>query len=132
VKPREVRAMRVRQEQERAARGKALEEFLHSGADTTKVQRELIPAERDLREALREYRRSARVWAGARGVKRMRLLDETMIALARIVYLERVLALDPLERAGLTPAQLVALSRIHPDDLRARLARFQGESAVQR
>jgi hypothetical protein len=47
------------------------------------------------------------------------------------VFVERVLSIeDPVARASLTPARLVALSEIGPDDLTALWLRMKGEGAV--
>ena len=133
MKPHEARARRQAREMEKVARGEKLEAYLTCGGDMEKVVPELIPTDRDRTEAFRAYRRAARLAAGetAGTGKSQRLLDRTMIALAHIVVIERVLALDPLERAALTPARLVQLSVISPADLRRRLAAFQGESEIE-
>jgi predicted component of type VI protein secretion system len=131
VKPNEARRRRLQEKAAATARGDALEAFLRGGGDSAEVRPDLIPTAEDHVAALREYRKAARLVAGALGVKRARLMDGLVFALARIVYVERVLALDPLERAGLTPARLVMLSKVHPDELQERLARFQGDARVE-
>jgi hypothetical protein len=51
--------------------------------------------------------------------------------MARLVFVERVMEIeDPVARAALTPARLVGLSVIDPDDLTALWLRMKGEGAV--
>ncbi|HEY4094509.1 MAG TPA: hypothetical protein VGM33_03315 [Baekduia sp.] len=114
-----------------AARGEALTAFLKGEEPTTKVVPELIPTEKHLREALGEVRRLSRAAErqskGSRG--RGRKMDQLVFAMGRLVAIERVMEMDPLQRAGLTPARLAVIAdSIRPDDLRARLASLHGES----
>jgi hypothetical protein len=50
--------------------------------------------------------------------------------MARLIYVERVIALDDLERAALTPAALFRLSFVSPEDLERLRARMAGRSEV--
>lgn len=123
--------MRQRQEQQRTARGQALEDFLHGDGDNRRVVASLIPLEADLVVAQREVRKlMRRADRSVRGPSRSKILDDLVGALARLVFVERVLEMDRLERAALTPAQLAEMSRvIGPEDLQARLAGFRGEGS---
>lgn len=124
--------MRRQQDAARAARGEALEAHLQAGGETSAVVPELIPTDGDLTDATRDVRRLIRRAERApRGPRRNKVLDDLVVAIGRLVFVERVMELDRLERAGLTPARLVVMSKIGPDDLRARLARFQGETGLE-
>lgn len=114
------------QDQAKQARGEALEAFLRTGEPRDEVRPDLIPDAAAHRDAVREVRRLARVANRApRGPRRNGLLDELVAAMRRLIYVERVLDLEPLERAGLTPARLVVLSRTGAADVTA-LARRMG------
>ena len=132
MKPNEVRAMRQRQEAEKVARGRALEEFLQTGQRTDRVVPELIPDSVAHAVAVREVRKLVRLAERTpRGPRRAKLLDELIGAMARLVYVERVMALDGLERMALTPARLVLLSRIGPEDIQRLYVRMKGESGLE-
>jgi hypothetical protein len=128
VKPDEARRRQKAREKQAAIRGEKLEAFLRSGEPRDLPTPELVPTEQDKTRTLREYRHLARLAAseprGSR--KRDRLLDRAIVELARLVWIERVLALDPLERAGLTPARLVVLSVVDPEEIRSRFNVLQG------
>lgn len=129
MKPHEARAMRLRQDQAKAARGAQLEEYLHNGGATTEVVPHLIPTEADLQQAVGEVRALVRRANRTRkGSRRMKVLDQLVSAAGRLVFVERVLELDRLERAALTPARLVAMSKLGAGDIRERMARWQGEA----
>lgn len=132
MKPAEARRRRQLAEQAAAARGAALEAFLRlrAGAAETVVP-DLIPDEAEGRRALREVRRLAqaaeRQPKGSSG--RGRKMDQLVFAVGRLVAVERVLAMDVLERAALTPRALAEIADgIRPEDLRERLASLHGES----
>jgi hypothetical protein len=117
VKPAEVRRLIRAQEQAREARGEALETFLRTGEPRDVVRPELIPDAAAHREAVREVRRLVRLANRApRGARRSGLL--------LLIFVERVLELEPLERAGLTPARLVVLSRTSVADVTALAKRM--------
>lgn len=131
MKPQEARRRRKLAEQQVAARGAALEAFLKGEEPANKVVPELIPDEAALTRALGDVRKlvraSERQPRGSSG--RGRKLDQLVLAIARLVAIERVLAMDPLERAGLTPRRLAVIADgVRPDDLRERLAVLHGES----
>ena len=130
MKPQQARAMRLRQDAERAARGDALESYLQSGQPTTTVQPDLIPDGTALTVARREVRSLVRRAERTPRDRRGDVLDDLLFALARLVFVERVMAKDRLERAALTPARLAVMSRVSPDDLRRRLSELQGEPRV--
>lgn len=132
MKPNEIRAMRLRQDAAREARGRALEEFLQSGERTDRVVPELIPDRAAHAVAVREVRKLVRLAERTpRGPRRGKLLDELIGAMARLVFVERVMAKDELERAALTPAALVLLSRVGREDLKGLYDRMRGESGLE-
>lgn len=127
MKPDEARARRKLTMAAEAARGERLERFLREGGDREVVRPELIPTHEDLVEADRGLRAGlAAAGRRERGRRRADLLDHKVIpALARVIYLERVMALDPLARAGLRPTQLVALSSVSRADLQTKLGEIR-------
>lgn len=130
MKPDEARRRHLAAKQRRAAAGEMLEEAITSGI--TKVRPDLIPTEEDRVAAARRVRELiSQANRQPKGARRSKTLDRLILALARLVYVERVLALDRLERAGLTPPALWEMSSIGPDDLRDRLASMRGESRVE-
>lgn len=129
MKPKEARARRAAAAREREAAGERLTAFLAGGGDRSQVVPELIPddadhvaANRAVRQLIRQAERQPR------GAARTRKVDELIAAMARLVFVERVMALDALERAGLTPARLVVMARVREDDLHARLRQMKGET----
>lgn len=130
MKPKDLRDLRRVREQARAARGEVLETFLRGDRPQDKLVPELIPDEAERRRALREVRRLAlaaeRQAKGSKG--RGRKMDQLVFAVGRLVMVERVLEMDRLERAALTPRALAEIADgIRPDDLRSRLASLRGE-----
>jgi hypothetical protein len=126
VKPAQARRLREAREAAQAARGEALEAFLRTGepADTVRPAAEHREASRQVREAVSR--------AGRAGVaKRQKARDEVVRAMARLIYVERVIALDDLERAALTSAALFRLSFVSPEDLERLRARMAGRSEVE-
>lgn len=132
MKPAEARARRKKAERERAARGDRLEHFLRTGAPRDQVNADLIPGAEEHRAASREVRELVkRAERTPKGPRRGKVLDQLMVAMARLVFVERVIAIDdPVARAALTPARLVALSVIEPGDLEKLWGRMKGEGAV--
>jgi hypothetical protein len=131
MKPNEARRMARAQEAAKAARGEALEHFLRTGEPRDVVRPDLIPDAADHREASREVRRLTNLARRApAGPRRNGLLDELTRAMRRLIYVERVLELDPLARAALTPARLVMLSSTSAEDVRALYNRMAGASAL--
>lgn len=129
MKPNQLRARRKAQEKldetVNAAYRSAIEAAIH-GESRDIVVKELIPTEAEHVEASREARRLVRqAERQPRGAGRDRKLDELIVAMGRLVFIERVMELDRLERAGLTPRRLWDMSRISPEDLQARLAEMK-------
>jgi len=132
MKPADVRAMRQRQEAGRQARGRALEDYLATSEPTDRVVSDLIPDGAALAVAVREVRKLVRMTERTpQGPRRMKLLDELIGAMARLVFVERVMAKDELERAALTPAALVVMSRVGREDIDALYRRMKGESGLE-
>lgn len=132
MKPNEVRRRRQMVERQRAARGEALEEFVRGGGDTAKVDPALIPGQDELEAAQRTVRKLLRKAERTPRAKRAKVLDELVVAMARLVFCEAVMALDPLERAGLAPARLVQMSRgITSEVLQVRLAEWRGDFGLE-
>jgi hypothetical protein len=128
MKPNEARRRHRSVEHARAARGRALEAYLAGDGSREAIVPELIPDSKDLGDARREVKRLARLAERTSREVKGRRLDELICALARLVFVESVLALDPLERAALTPSRMLRMSReIGVQDLRARLGRLQRE-----
>jgi hypothetical protein len=130
MKPNELRARRKREEQAAKVRGEKLERYLQDGEPRNDPAPDLVPDEADRTAVLREYRRLARLAAGepVGTPKRDLLLDKTAVQLARLVFIERVLALaesDPLAHAALSAVDLVRLSVISPAEIRRRLDDLQ-------
>jgi hypothetical protein len=133
VKPEQLRAARKAQEEldrtVNAAHRSAIEAAIHGGHRDL-VVKELIPTPADLVAQEREVRRLVQQsQRRARGPARTRKIDALIPAMAKLVYLERVMALDSLERAALTPRALMDLARVGKDDLTAKLAEM-GPKAV--
>jgi hypothetical protein len=131
VKPAQARRLREAREAAQAARGEALEAFLRTGEPADTVRPELIPGAAEHREASRQVRVAVSRAGRADVSKRQKALDELTRAMARLIYVERVIALDDLERAALTPAALFRLSFVSPEDLERLRARMAGQSEVE-
>jgi hypothetical protein len=126
MKPREAQARVRARQQANERRGAALERYLKAEEPMDEVRPELIPDAAAHREAVREVRRLVRQSDRTpRSPRRDKVLDELVAAMRRLIYVERVLELEPLERAGLTPARLVVLSRTSVADV-SRLAERMG------
>ena len=125
MKPTEARNRYKALAQARAVRGERLESVLRHGAEPDKPRPDLVPTEQDKTNAKRRYRQCCREAAGVRGRKKEAWLDLAVVELARLIYIERVLALDPLDRAALTPARLTMLSVVDPDEIRRRFDALQ-------
>lgn len=134
MKPDELRRRRKLLETAKAARGEKLELLLQGKKPIDVVEREAIPTEDDLSKVRREFNRVARRLGKTNKLtNRGRYndhLNELMVCLARMIFIERVLEKDALERASLTVAQLVALSAIKPEDLSRRLSKLRGETGI--
>lgn len=131
MKPGELLEARKRAAYHRAEKEKNLEDWVHGKNPLNEVNGDLIPTMDDFREAVDNMnivlRRMERGFHGPGAAKRkQRTADELLVRMATVVVYERVVDMDPIERAGLTPARLVALSKIEQKDieyLRDRLMR---------
>lgn len=131
MKPAQARRLREAREAAEAARGEALEAFLRTGEPADTVRPELIPGAAEHREASRAVREAASRVRGARAERRQKALGGLVRAMARLVFVERVLELDALERAALTPTDLYRLSFVSPEDLERLRVRMAGRSEVE-
>lgn len=132
MKPADLRRRRKHNEQAAKVRGEKLEHYLQTGEPRDLPTPELVPDEGDKTAVLREYRRLARLAAGEQQgtPKRDVLLDKAAVQLARLVYIERVLALresDPTAHAALTATDLTRLSVVAPAEMLRRLNVLQGD-----
>lgn len=126
MKPNQARAIHQREQQRRATLGDALADYK---GDRSVVVPDLIPNEQDLSNALRHVRKLAnQTERTPMGPRRRKKLDDLMFAVARLVFLERVMELDSLVRAGLTPAALWELSKLAPGDVLARVKLLNGQA----
>lgn len=130
MKPKDARALvRAREDMEESRR-RALEHRLRTGGEELDEPiPELIPTEEDLAAAWRRLRKGMRrAIAVPRGPRRSKVLDNEVIpAIARIVYLERVLKLDELDRASLTPRRLRVLSTVTKPAVQTRYGQMLKE-----
>jgi hypothetical protein len=130
VKPEQLRALRKAQAivdaTENVARRQMIEAAIHGGAGERPIP-EVIPEPEDLVDAQRELREACRQADRApRGPARNRKMDAKVIpAMARVIYLERVMELDRLERAALTPRRLRDFMDITRDDLQGKLTELR-------
>lgn len=124
LRPASERRKFERKEAERikAARGEALEEFLRTGQPSDKVVPELIPTAETRDAVYKEVVAAIRLAdRQPRGPRRNRKLDAVVAPVARLEAIERVLALDPLQRAALTPQRLIVIAgNVSPADVHAR------------
>lgn len=113
---------RKAREREKAARGEALEEFLRSGRPVDKVVPELVPTEEDRDRVQKELVDAMRLAERQpRGPGRNRKLDACVSVAARLEAIERVLAMDVLARAALTPQRLSVIAHaVSPEDVHQR------------
>jgi hypothetical protein len=131
MKPAQARRLREAREAAQAARGEALEAFLRTGEPADTVRPELIPGAAEHREASRQVREAVSRAARVDARKYRKAVEDVRRAMARLIYVERVIALDDLERAALTPAALFRLSFVSPEDLERLRARMAGRSEVE-
>lgn len=138
MKPEQLRALRKAQAivdaTENLARRTMIEAAIHGGAGEKPIP-EVIPQPEDLDDAQRVLRRLLRQADRApRGPARSRKMDLVIPAMARVIYLERVMKLDQLERAALTPRALRDLMDITRDDLQGKLTELRfgvGQESVE-
>lgn len=121
-------------ERAKAARGEQLEEFLRNGGPVDKVVPELIPTE-EHREATEKALLGAIRLAERqpRGAARNRKLDACVAPAARLHAIEKCLALDPLQRAALTPGRLSVIAQsVTPDDVHRTFLRVRADMLDKR
>lgn len=121
MKPAEAAAIRKQREADAKAADERLLGYLNDGRYVERVVPELIPREEDEVKALGNVRRLARAAERTPREKRGPKLDELREGLRRLIYVQRALALDPLERASLKPSQLVAMTHIDRSVLQAKM-----------
>lgn len=122
MKPEQLRQLRRGQKLAREARGERLQAFLEAGGDPNEVRPELIPTEQDRRRLESRIRTGARqAELHPKGAARNRKVAALIPLVAELCVIERVLAMDPLARAALRPAQLVVLARTGPEEMRAKV-----------
>jgi hypothetical protein len=80
---------------------------------------------------LREAREAAQAARGEALEAFLRTGEPADTVRPELIYVERVIALDDLERAALTPAALFRLSFVSPEDLERLRARMAGRSEVE-
>lgn len=131
MKADEARRIRRARDAQRENRAHGLEDFLRTGERTDRVRPELIPDSTAHTVAVREVRRLVRVAERTPRGKRARKLDELRAAMRWLIYVERVMALDPVERAALTPAALSVLGRVSREDVLALYDRMRGVSGLE-
>jgi hypothetical protein len=91
VKPAQARRLREAREAAQAARGEALEAFLRTGEPADTVRPELIPGAAEHREASRQVREAVSRAGRARGGEVPQGDGRRVRAMARLIYVERVL-----------------------------------------
>lgn len=123
MNPEQLRKLRRREKLMRAERSKQVEDYLAGGGDPDKVIVELIPTEEDrvrLEHEIRDLARKAE--KQPKGAARNRKVDALIPLVAELCVVERILALDPLQRASLRPTQIAAMAHTDRDELYGKLA----------
>ena len=111
MKPAEARRRVLVMEQERESQRQRLEELVRDGAGE-RVVPELIPDDAALTLAQREARALVRrVVRTPKGGRRQSLAMDAVGAIARVLFAERVMAMDSLARAALTPSRMLRMHR---------------------
>ena len=130
MKPQQARELRKRVERAEEIRGEKLQAYLTADEPVDEPKPELVPTAEDKTATLREYRRLVRLAAGEmRGSeKHGYYLDRAIVMLARLVFIERALALadeDPVAHMALTAGDLVRLSIVDPEEIARRFRALQ-------
>lgn len=119
----QLRQLNHRKKLMQAERSKRVEEYLQGGGDPDKVIKELIPThadavrlEHDIRDQARKAERQPK------GKARDRKIDALIPLVAELCVMERILALDPLVRAGLRPRQIAEMAKTSPQEMYGKLA----------
>ena len=125
---------RKERERERAARGEALEAFLRTGRPKDEVVPELIPTEETRDEAYKALVGAIRLAERQpRGPARNRKLDACIAPAARLEAIERVLRLDRLARAALTPQRLLVIAQgVTKEDVHQRFLLVRADMLEKR
>jgi hypothetical protein len=127
VKPGQLRARRKAVEAVKAGADEVRAAFLADGVNPLdRVDVGQIPTEMDYERGVRELSALARqAERQPRGAARNRKVDQMLPIAARLVVIGRVLEMERLERAALTPRKLQAMAaQVTPDDMRALVARL--------
>ncbi len=132
--------LRAHRRQLERARDVLREEYIEArrrellGLEPNAIVPELIPSERDFRVEERALRRAAaRAKLAEPGTaKRRRLQAAVFVQAVQVLYVRRVLMLDPLERAALTPARLLALHREAETETAEQVSRAAAEARAGR
>lgn len=131
VKPAQARALRKRNEAVAEARRIVTGEVLAGGAIASqRAPLDLVPTARGLRRWQGKAGVLLKTAEASEGAEREKALDELVEAMRQLVYHERVLALDRLQRAALTMGELFELAMVSPADLEAKLAVWRGLESV--
>mgnify|MGYP006921302394 CR=1 FL=1 len=131
VKPAQARALRKRNEAVAEARRIVTGEVLAGGAIASqRAPLDLVPTAAGLRRWQGKAGVVLKTAEASEGAAREEALDELVEAMRQLVYHERVLALDRLQRAGLTMGELFELAMVSPADLEAKLAVWRGLESV--
>lgn len=123
MNPEQLRQMRRREKLMKAERARRVEEYLAAGGDPNRVVAELIPTNADrvrLEHEIRDLARKAE--KQPKGAARNRKVDALIPLVAELTVMERILALDPLVRAGLRPAQIAEMAKTSPGEMYGKLA----------
>lgn len=97
------------------------------------VPLDVLPSEKDLDEAMAEAHKLMKLLErlNRHQIRYQRKLDELVRVMARIVFIERILEIDRIERAGLKAPRVLELATVTPDDLSRRLARMRGDLGLE-
>lgn len=124
MNPEQLRQLNRRKKLMQAERSKRVEEYLRDGGDPDKVIPELIPTHADavrLEHEIRDMARKAEKHPASTAA-RHRKIDALIPLVAELCVMERILALDPLVRAGLRPRQIAEMAKTSPQEMYGKLA----------
>lgn len=124
MNPEQLREQKRRAKLVGQAQSEKLQEYLRAGGDPDTVVADLIPGREDqvrLERAIKALAVKAQAHpAGSK--KRSRKLDQITPLVAELCVVERVLALEPLQRAGLRPSQLAEMAHTSPEEMRGKIS----------
>lgn len=129
MKPEEARRRRKADEAVRDAMDEQLAAFLKGDNPLDEIVPGLIPTDAERVRILGEIKRlGRRAVASGRGSRQYRHRMEEIKALAaRLVFVDRVLEMDRLERAALTPRMLRDMCWVSWMDVKAKVAELSGQ-----